>query len=143
VIGARTGDEIGTGRALAEHSIRFHIAGASLRIGRSQRLVVLEHPVIERIRDEKISRKIDPEARRPASSGCARRRRRGRTRARIGGEACPSRALAEDSICDGIARSGSEIQGSERLIEFEHSRVIDIRDVKIGRRIDREAARTA
>lgn len=143
MIGARTRDEIGAGCALSEHSIRFHIARARLRVERRERLVVLEYPVVERIGDEKTSRKIYREARGPACSGCARRGRRSRTRARIGGEAEPGRALPEDSIRGGIARAGREIHRCERLIEFEHTRVVDVRDVKIGGRVDRETARTA
>jgi hypothetical protein len=143
VIGARTRDEIGAGRALAEYSIRFHIARARLRVERRERLIVLEHPVVERIGDEKISRKIDREARGPACSSCARWRRRSRTRARIGGEAEPGRALPEDSIRGGIARAGREIQRRQWLIEFEHARVVDVRYIKVGGRVDRETARTA
>ena len=143
MIGARACDEIGASCALAEYSIRFHIARARLRVERRERLVVLEYPVVERIGDEKISRKIDREARGPACSSCARRRRRSRARARIGGEAEPGRALPEDSIRGGIAGAGREIQRRQRLIEFKHPRVVDVRDVEIGGRVDRETARTA
>src|SRR3982074_1224806 len=110
---------------------------------RCQRLVILEHAIVERVRDEEISRGVERQSRGPACTGCAWWRRRGRARACVGGEGDSSRALAEYAVRGGIARAGCDVRRRERLIEFEDARVVYIRDVKISRSIGCESARAA
>jgi len=126
---------------LPEDPVRAHVAGAGS--GRRQGLVVLEHAIVEGVGDEKISRDIHRQSRGAACAGCARRRRRSRTRACVGSEADSSCALAEDAIRNGIAGAAYDVRHCEWLIEFEHARVVYIGDVEISQYIDRESARAA
>lgn len=128
---------------MSEDSIRADVTGAGLRVRRRERLVVFEHAIVEGVGDEKISGSVYRQSCGPACSGCAWRRRRGRARAGVGGEGDPARALAEDAVGSGIARAGCDVRRRERLIEFEHARVVYIGDVEISGSVARESARAA
>jgi hypothetical protein len=51
--------------------------------------------------------------------------------------------LAENAIRGRIARAGSWIERSQRLIEFEHAWVAGVGDEQVANPVDRQTARRA
>jgi hypothetical protein len=61
----------------------------------------------------------------------------------LGRETRAAAALAENEVCGRITGAGRWIERPQRLIEFEHARVIRIGDEQVAARIGDQPARAA
>ena len=106
-------------------------------------MIVLEHAIVERVRDEQVAGRVEADAVGTADAGGTRRGSRVRAGAYLGRETRGAASLAEDAIRGRVTRAGGWIGRRQRLIEFEHAIVVLVGDEQVAIRIGDQPARSA
>jgi len=83
-------------------------------------LIETQHAIVGFVGNVQVARTVEADTGGIANSGGAR------ARAHLGRETRAATALAENEVRSRIARASGRIERRQRLIEFEHSRVVRV-----------------
>jgi hypothetical protein len=106
-------------------------------------MIVLEHAIVERVRDEEVTGRVEADAVGTAEAGGTWRGGCVRAGAYLGRETRGAASLAENPIRGRVTRAGGGIERRQRLIEFEHAIVVLVGDEQVATRIGDQPARAA
>jgi hypothetical protein len=128
---------------LSEDEVRSDIAVATGGVERCQRMIVLEHAIVERVRYEQVAGSVEADAVGIADAGGTWRGGCVRAGAYLGRETRAATALAENPIRGRVTCAGGGIERRQRLVEFEHAAVVLVGDEQVASRIGDQPARVA